>query len=75
MDFNCDICKNQFPNKFTLTKHLKNKHDITNEVKQKLSKCISCPNLPFSKKVLLINHLNQGSATFLPTRAIICFSF
>lgn len=59
MEFNCDICKSKFSTKFTLTRHLKNIHSITNEVKQKSSKCISCPNLTFSTKVLLINHLND----------------
>lgn len=37
---------------------MKNKHGINNELKKKSSKCISCPNQTFSKKVLLIDHLN-----------------
>ena len=70
MEFNCDICKSQFSTKFTLTRHLKNKHDVTNEVKRKLSKCISCPNLTFSKKVLLINHLNDHHGTCIEKEII-----
>jgi len=49
---------------------LKNKHGITNEVKQKLSKCISCPDLTFSKKLLLINHLNDHHGTCIEKELI-----
>jgi hypothetical protein len=34
MEFNCDICKGKFSTKFTLTRHMKNKHDIKNELKK-----------------------------------------
>lgn len=59
MTINCDICKEEFSTKSSLTRHLLNKHNVTSETKNKLlSKCISCKDKTFSKNKLLIEHLN-----------------
>jgi len=59
MAINCDICKEEFSTKSSLTRHLLNKHNVSSETKKKvLTKCISCMDKTFSKKKLLIEHLN-----------------
>jgi len=51
MAINCDLCKEEFSTKSSLTRHLLNKHNVTNEAKKKmLSKCITCNDKTFSKK-------------------------
>jgi len=59
MSIICDICKVEFATKSSLTRHLLNKHNVISEAKKKmLSKCITCIDKTFSKKKLLIDHLN-----------------
>lgn len=62
----CDICKKEFSTKSSLTRHLLNKHKITNEVRKKIvSKCISCTDKTFLTKQLLIEHLNTQHEIFI----------
>lgn len=62
MNFICDICQIKLSTKFALNRHKKNKHSQSSD--QSLdqikfnSKCSNC-NLDFSKKTLLIDHLNK----------------
>lgn len=58
MEFSCEICKRKCATRYSLFRHRKNVHKLEFPKKLYSSKCNSCPELSFSKKTLLIDHLN-----------------
>ena len=58
MNFNCEIFQTGFSTKFSLNRHQKSLKCQSGEIKLKLSQCNDC-DINFSKKTLLIDHLNK----------------